>query len=77
LLVNYKLLHIKVLDVGSAYGTMKSSVGIVSIGVNKPDLILKSLVPVIMAGILGVYGLIVGVILLTKGSWTIFTLTNY
>ena len=46
---------------------MKSSVGIVSIGVNKPDLILKSLVPVIMAGILGVYGLIVGVILLTRG----------
>ena len=36
-------------------------------GVMKPELILKSTVPVIMAGILGVYGLIVGVILLTKG----------
>jgi len=45
---------------------MKSSVGICSIGVNKPDKILTSIVPVIMAGILGVYGLIVGVILLTK-----------
>ena len=32
-------------------------------GVLKPELILKSVVPVIMAGILGVYGLIVGVIL--------------
>jgi V-type H+-transporting ATPase proteolipid subunit len=32
-------------------------------GVLKPNLILKSVVPVIMAGILGVYGLIVGVIL--------------
>jgi len=46
---------------------MKSSVGICSMGVLKPELILKSIVPVIMAGILGVYGLIVGVILLTKG----------
>ena len=32
-------------------------------GVLKPELILRSVVPVIMAGILGVYGLIVGVIL--------------
>ena len=37
-------------------------------GVLKPDLILKSTVPVIMAGILGVYGLIVGVILGTRIS---------
>jgi len=50
-------------DLGSAYGTAKSGVGICSMGVLKPDLILKSVVPVIMAGILGVYGLIVGVIL--------------
>ena len=34
----------------------------------KPELILKSTVPVIMAGILGVYGLIVGVILKAKGK---------
>ena len=51
------------IDIGSAYGTAKSSVGICSMGVLRPDLILKSVVPVIMAGILGVYGLIVGVIL--------------
>ena len=30
-------------------------------GVTRPDLVLRSVVPVIMAGILGVYGLIVGV----------------
>ena len=53
-------------DLGSAYGTAKSGVGICSMGVLKPGLILKSTVPVIMAGILGVYGLIVGVILSTK-----------
>lgn len=50
-------------DLGSAYGTAKSGVGICSMGVLKPDLILKSVVPVIMAGILGIYGLIIGVIL--------------
>lgn len=38
-------------------------------GVMKPELILKSTVPVIMAGILGVYGLIVGVILKAKGKF--------
>ncbi len=48
---------------------MKASVGICSTGVNKPTLILKSLVPVIMAGILGVYGLIVAVILITKSMF--------
>ena len=56
-----------ILDIGSAYGTAKASVGICSVGINKPSMILKSIVPVIMAGILGVYGLIVGVILITKG----------
>merc|ERR1712110_1041186 len=49
-------------NIGSAYGTMKSSVGICSVGINQPHQILRSIVPVIMAGILGVYGLIVGVI---------------
>ena len=35
-------------------------------GVLKPDLIVKSVVPVVMAGILGIYGLIIAVILLQK-----------
>ncbi len=32
-------------------------------GVLKPDLIIKSIIPVMMNGILGIYGLIVAVIL--------------
>jgi len=32
-------------------------------GVLKPDLIMKSVVPVVMAGILGIYGMIVAVII--------------
>ena len=34
-------------DLGAAYGTAKSGVGIVSMGVLKPDLIMKSIIPVV------------------------------
>jgi len=37
-------------------------------GVLKPELILKSAVPVVMAGILGIYGMIVSVILAQKSK---------
>jgi V-type H+-transporting ATPase proteolipid subunit len=50
-------------NLGSAYGTAKTGVGICSMGVLRPELIFKSIIPVVMAGILGIYGLIVGVIL--------------
>jgi V-type H+-transporting ATPase proteolipid subunit len=54
-------------NLGAAYGTAKSGVGISSMGVLKPELIIKSIIPVVMAGILGIYGLIVSVILQQKG----------
>jgi V-type H+-transporting ATPase proteolipid subunit len=57
-----------IIDLGAAYGTAKSGVGIASMGVLKPELIFKSIVPIIMAGILGIYGLIVAVILQGKGK---------
>jgi len=53
-------------NLGAAYGTAKSGVGIASIGVLRSDLVFKSLIPVVMAGILGIYGLIVAVILQGK-----------
>ena len=53
-------------NLGAAYGTAKSGVGICSMGILKPDKIIKSVIPVIMAGILGIYGLIVAVILNQK-----------
>ena len=37
-------------------------------GVLKPDLIMKSVVPVVMAGILGIYGMIVAVIIVQKST---------
>ena len=37
-------------------------------GVLKPELIMKSVVPVVMAGILGIYGMIVAVIIYQKST---------
>ena len=50
-------------NLGAAYGTAKSGVGICAMGVMKPTAVIKGVIPVIMAGILGIYGLIVAVIL--------------
>ena len=50
-------------NVGAAYGTAKSGIGISSMSVTRPNLVYKSLISVVMAGILGIYGLIVSVIL--------------
>ena len=55
-------------NIGAAYGTAISGAGICSMGISRPDLVIKSVIPVIMAGILGIYGLIVSVILKTKIS---------
>ena len=55
-------------DLGAAYGTAKSGVGISSMGVMRPDLVMRNIIPCIMAGVLGIYGLIVAVIL--QGSIT-------
>jgi ATP synthase proteolipid subunit len=70
---------ISCLDLGAAYGTAKSGIGISSMGVLKPDMIMKSIVPIIMAGILGIYGLIVAVILLqrSKSDISLGNITHY
>jgi V-type H+-transporting ATPase proteolipid subunit len=41
-------------------------VGIASMGIMHPTEVMKNIVPVIMAGILGIYGLIVAAILVGK-----------
>ena len=50
-------------NIGSAYGTAKSGMGIASMSVTRPHLAFKSIVPVIMAGILAIYGLIISVLI--------------
>merc|ERR1719247_1554067 len=48
---------------GAAYGTAKSGVGVANMGVLHHEMIMKSIIPIIMAGVLGIYGLIVAVLL--------------
>ena len=48
-------------SLGAAYGTAKSVVGICATCVLRPDLLFKNIVPVIMAGIIAIYGLVVSV----------------
>ncbi|EAL23608.1 hypothetical protein CNBA2550 [Cryptococcus deneoformans B-3501A] len=49
--------------VGAAYGTSKAGIGIAGLGTFRPDLIMKSLIPVVMSGIIAVYGLVVSVLI--------------
>lgn len=48
---------------GAAYGTAKSSLGIASMSIKHPELIMKAIIPVVMAGIIAIYGLVVAVLL--------------
>merc|ERR1711965_182336 len=48
---------------GAAYGTAKSGVGVANMGVMHSDMVMKSIIPIIMTGVLGIYGLIVAVLL--------------
>lgn len=55
-------------DIGGAYGTAKAGSGIMAMGIRSPQLLMKNIIPVVMAGVLGIYGLIVAVIL--NGKFT-------
>ena len=55
-----------ILALGAAYGTAKSGTGIAAMSVMRPDLIMKSVIPVVMAGIIAIYGLVVAVLIANK-----------
>lgn len=48
---------------GAAYGTAKSATGIAAMSVMRPELIMRSVIPVVMAGIIGIYGLVVAAVI--------------
>jgi V-type H+-transporting ATPase 16kDa proteolipid subunit len=62
---------------GAAYGTAKSGTGIAAMSVMRPDLIMKSIIPVVMAGIIAIYGLVVSVLIANGMSATGYTLFKY
>lgn len=53
-------------SVGSAYGMSKAGVAVTSIGILHPEKIVKSLIPVVMAGMLGIYGVLISIIIVTS-----------
>lgn len=60
---------------GAAYGTAKSGTGIAAMSIMRPELIMKSIIPVVMAGIIAIYGLVVSVLIaqgLTAGTYSLF-----
>ncbi|KAH8395483.1 hypothetical protein KR215_008360 [Drosophila sulfurigaster] len=48
---------------GAAYGTAISGTGIAATAVMRPELIMKSIIPIVMAGIIAIYGLVVSVLI--------------
>lgn len=48
---------------GSAWGTWKAGVSLLHTGIRHPSSIMKNVIPIVMAGVIGIYGLIVAVIL--------------
>merc|ERR1712012_1460376 len=59
---------------GAAYGTAKSGTGIAAMSVMRPELIMKSIIPVVMAGIIAIYGLVVAALIANQISATDYTL---
>lgn len=52
-------------SLGAAFGIAQSGAAITGIAKFRPDLTVKALIPVVMAGIVNVYGLVVAVIVVT------------
>merc|ERR1712072_368730 len=55
-------------NLGASYGTAKAGVGIASLGVIDASKVFKALIPIIMAGILGIYGIIIAALLSTDAA---------
>merc|ERR1719478_1418625 len=62
---------------GAAYGTAKSGVGVANMGVMHSDMVMKSIIPIIMAGVLGIYGLIVAVLIGSGIDKTAYGYSSY
>ena len=60
-----------IVALGAAYGTAKSGTGIAAMSVMRPDLIMKSVIPVVMAGIIAIYGLVVSVLIANKCKFVV------
>lgn len=60
-------------NLGSAYGIAKSSLGISSLGVMKPEVVMKGILPVIFAGIIPIYGIIISIMIVAHRLSIVFS----
>lgn len=60
--------------IGAAYGTAKSGKGIMAVGTLHPELIIRSILPVIMAGVVALFGLIVDMFMINSFNKTAYPL---
>ncbi|KAJ7846834.1 hypothetical protein B0H14DRAFT_3867589 [Mycena olivaceomarginata] len=56
--------------IGASYGTAKSGVGVAAMSVLRPDQMMKCVIPVVMAGIIAIYSLIISVLIASDLSVT-------
>ena len=64
-------------NLGAAYGTAKSGIAIVEVASTRPELIFRCIIPVVMAGILGMYGMIIAIIMKGQGKLNDVSLTPH
>ena len=63
-------------SIGSGYGTAKSAIGVFAVCAMHPEFIYRGLMPIIMAGIVGIYGLVTAVIIAPSVKDTGYSLFN-
>lgn len=51
-------------NVGASMGTARAGVGIMQTGIHSPELVWRNLIPIVMAGVNGIYGLITSIVVL-------------
>mmetsp|Transcript_40258 Transcript_40258/g.45808 ORF Transcript_40258/g.45808 Transcript_40258/m.45808 type:complete len:232 (+) Transcript_40258:80-775(+) len=58
------MLSIVLANTGAAIGTVKAGTCVMKVGIRSPELFWRNMIPIVMAGVNGIYGLIVSVILI-------------
>lgn len=57
------ILSIQNIDKQNQWGTWKAGVSLLNTGIRHPGSVMKNVIPIVMAGVIGIYGLIIAVIL--------------
>ena len=53
---------------GAAIGSYRTFVGISNLSLSKPSLIIKAMIPIVMSGVIAIYGVIVSIIISGKSK---------